>query len=356
MPFALPLALLVSLGLHLLLLLGPGLEWSVETETEAKSSLLRAELRPVAVAPNPAPPPVVEERPAPADRAPVAKPVTRKNTKPKNQPVKQAAPTPVLSLPATDASLPTIAESVAVDRPPDPVVDSVLAPEAVPPEMPAGELVNAPTTPWLPANGAIDYRVDRGDSNFAIGVARHQWEIDGDHYRLTSMVQSTGIVRLFKDFRVEMESRGTITADGLRPDFFVLRRNDKPAWEKAFFDWQRMKVRVGGNPDQDLDAGAQDFLSFNYQLGFLPRSGAGTVLPIASGRKYSLYSLESLGDEEIDLPVGRLRTLHLRAPGDNTTELWLAYEYQLLPVKIRHVDSKGDSLVQVATHIQMSSP
>ena len=60
------------------------------------------------------------------------------------------------------------------------------------------------------------------------------------------------------------------------------------------------------------------------------------------------------GDEEIVVPAGTLRTLHLRAPGVNTTELWLAYDYLLLPVKIRHVDNKGNSLVQVATEIQLS--
>ena len=61
-----------------------------------------------------------------------------------------------------------------------------------------------------------------------------------------------------------------------------------------------------------------------------------------------------LGDEEIEVPAGVLRTLHLRAPGVNTTELWLAYDYLMLPVKIRHVDRKGDSLVQVAIKIEVS--
>jgi len=45
--------------------------------------------------------------------------------------------------------------------------------------------------------------------------------------------------------------------------------------------------------------------------------------------------------------------LHLRTPGENSTELWLAYDYLLLPVKIRYVDGQGDSFVQVATKIQV---
>lgn len=357
MPFALPLALLVSLSLHLLLLVGPGIDWSVDAKTKPMPSMLRAELRSAPLARMP----VQDAKPVSIGRTAVAKPAPKQ--RPRSRSVKRSTPVLVLSVPASDASLPPVADSPLVDATPSADVDRVADSSAVPLAIPVSQPENAPSisetvaaAPRLPANGAIDYRVDRGDSEFMIGIARHQWEIDGDHYRLTSMVQSTGIVWLFKDFRVEMESRGVITVNGLRPDFFVLRRNDKPAWEKAFFDWQRMKVRVGNGADQDLDDGAQDFLSFNYQLGFLPGAGAGKLLPIATGRKYSHFPLESLGDEEIVIPAGRMRTLHLRAPGENTTELWLAYDYQLLPVKIRHVDSKGGSLVQVATHIQMSSP
>jgi hypothetical protein len=63
-----------------------------------------------------------------------------------------------------------------------------------------------------------------------------------------------------------------------------------------------------------------------------------------------------LGDELIKLPAGEIRTLHLRAPGENTTELWLAYDYLLLPVKIRFVDRNDRVFVQVATQIQTSPP
>ena len=66
-----------------------------------------------------------------------------------------------------------------------------------------------------------------------------------------------------------------------------------------------------------------------------------------------LNPVEVLGDEDIELPAGTMRTLHLRTPGTNSTELWLAYDYLLLPVKIRHEDNKGDSFVQVATDIRL---
>ena len=197
----------------------------------------------------------------------------------------------------------------------------------------------------------IRYRVERGDSGFEIGIARHEWTIDDGRYRLVSTIETTGLVWLFKDYRLETESRGRLTANGLQPDFFVIRRNRIETRGKAFFDWQTMKALVGQSGEHVLASGSQDLLSFNYQLGYLPHPEDGGSLPIATGRKYGIYRLKSLGDEEIGVPAGTMRTLHLRAPGENTTELWLAYKYLMLPVKIRHVDSKGDSLVEVATEI-----
>ena len=52
------------------------------------------------------------------------------------------------------------------------------------------------------------------------------------------------------------------------------------------------------------------------------------------------------------MPLGTLVTRHLRSPGERLTDIWLAYEYRLLPVKIRHVDNKGNAFVQIATEIQ----
>ena len=54
-----------------------------------------------------------------------------------------------------------------------------------------------------------------------------------------------------------------------------------------------------------------------------------------------------MGEEDIDTPAGRFRTLHLRAAGETLTEIWLALDHQRLPVKIRFTDKKGDSYSQV---------
>ncbi len=335
MPLALVLAFAASLGLHFAALFGPDIDLSTEPETTP----LLAELRlapPVPPSPEQAAPPSVVEPPQK-----VAKAVPAKKRKAIRKPPPQIATTPQLTMPESAPS----ATVQAMTPAPEPVEAPPVAPEPM----------AAPVTSRLPSHGIIRYRVDRGDSNFEIGVARHEWEIVDGRYRLVSELETTGLAWLFKSVRIDMESTGTINAEGFRPDSFAIRREGQAVKDRALFDWDRMKVRVGNRVEQALAQGAQDLLSFNYQLGYMDFPESGGTLSIATGKKYGTYRLEVIGNEQIETPAGVLRTLHLRAPGDNTTELWLAYDYLLLPVKIRHVDSKGDSLVQVATEIRIGT-
>jgi len=321
MPVALIIALAASLGIHALLLFVPDIDLSMAPAPPP----LTAELLPP---PKPLAPPKPEPKRPPAKHHALS---------PKSAPV--ASSTPVLSVPPA-------ADAVADSAPPAEA-------EAAAPA-PAVEAPPAPAASRLPSRGTIRYRVDRGDQGFEIGRATHAWEIVDGAYRITAVSETTGLVALFKAVRIELESRGRLTADGLQPEHFVIRRDGRATSEQAEFDWAQMQVRIAGGAPQPLNAGAQDLLSFHYQLGLLPHPGAGNRLPIATGKKYEIYQLEALGDEQIDIPAGSFHTLHLRAPGDNTTELWLAYDYLLLPVKIRHIDRNGDGFVQVATEILLS--
>lgn len=354
MPVALLLALAASLGLHVAALLLP----EVDLNPQPPARPLLAELRrqpalqpsvPVA-APTTRP-----ERSAKPDASRDHRPTTAKPARrpppsrtSEAQEVRNDAQRPLDEPTADVGTPPGAAEPSPMEEPVRPEADATAPPAAAP------AAVEPDVVRRLPDRGRIEYRVDRGDSNFAIGVARQEWEIADGRYRLRSLVETTGLAWLIKSLRIEMESRGQLTDAGLRPDTFTIRRNGEEARERAAFDWQSMQVSVADHAPQPLDAGAQDLLSFNYQLSFMAHPELGTVLHLATGKKYDSYVLEVVGDEEITVPAGTMRTLHLRAPGTNTTELWLAYEYLLLPVKIRHVDAKGDSLVQVATKIQVS--
>jgi len=51
---------------------------------------------------------------------------------------------------------------------------------------------------------------------------------------------------------------------------------------------------------------------------------------------------------------GVFRTLHLKTQTGTTTELWLALDHGLLPIKIRHIDRKGDIYDQIVN--EMGTP
>ena len=347
---ALSIALAVSAGLHAAVLFWMNIGL---TETPQKPPPIYAELRPL----PPQPPATRVTQPSEPQRA-----ITPKSNPPEETPASSQKPSarrkkppdasPVVAAPAQPRILATTeSEEVAgqehlSDSPNIGTVEEI-------PQASQGSSAEIPKEFRLPPRGIIRFRVDRGDSNFEIGAAYQQWEFEAGRYRLHSFVETTGLVGLLYSIQYEMESLGRFSEKGLQPEVFGIRRDGRRGREKALFDWDRMKVRVSDRPEQALDSGAQDLLSLYYQLGFLNLAGGQEdVLPVATGKKYGSYPLELVGDELIEVPMGSLSTRHVRSPGENTTELWLAYDYLMLPVKIRHTDSKGNVLVQVATEIR----
>ena len=347
-PATLIVGLVLSVGLHLALLFAAQLE----LPTEAERPRLMAELRPQAL---PVPRFDKSEESARAESEP-AKPVAKKPRakKPKAKPVLPLATAEPSSGNAPEAIV-TPASDVSAVEPPSEMPNEESS-ETVTNAVPENEVPAAvPTAPRLPPRGVIHYRVDSGERDFQIGIARQEWEVSDARYRLKSELETVGIAWLFKSYRLEMESRGRVTEEGLLPEFFEIRRNGKEARERASFDWERMVVQVGNRAEQSLDPGAQDFLSFNYQLGFMQHPASGSTLPLTTGKKYAVYQLAAMNDEVIVTPMGDLRTLHLHVPGESI-DLWLAYDYLLLPVKIRFVDREDRIFIQVATQIQTSLP
>lgn len=345
------LAFAISILGHGLLLLVPGFKFAPDVEPPR----LIAELRSL--------PEKLEALPAlsvpaePVRASDKKRPARKKLPKPKKSPSSNT-PT-VIAAPLPEVLSPIVEESIAAVETVGYALDATEGGDGGSNERGADEdafTQGAPvlldnTALRLPTRGTIHYRVDRGDSNFEVGRAINHWRIAAGRYHLVSVVETTGLVWLFKSLHIEMESKGFVSPAGLRPETFVIRQRGKTIREWALLDWAAMKVKVGELPEMNLLEGTQDLLSFNFQLGFIAQSGSVEKLPIVTGKKYREYGVQVLGKEEIELPVGVLQTIHIRAPGENMTELWLAYDYLLLPVKIRHVDKKGDVLVQVATAI-----
>ncbi len=312
MPFALLVAFAGSLAIHAVALFVP----DVDLSTVPEPTPLRAELqipKKPEVAAEPARLPVV--RPAPPRRpAPAAR-----------------ASEPVAALPI----------------PPAPAGETPQAREPASP--PAPKVAEA----QLPAHGGIRFVVYRGDQQLEIGRAQHEWEFNADGtYRLRIITETTGLAALIKPIRLELESRGKFVAGGLQPARFSTLRNGAETDENADFDWAARQVTLTrGNKRFDLEEGAQDLVSFHYQLVFVPQLADGATIGVANGKKFERYHFASLGEETLETPAGSFRTLHVRVQTDSTTDIWLALDRKLLPVKIRHADRKGESFETVAVDL-----
>lgn len=320
MPLAFVIAFAASLGIHAAALFGTDVE--IFGGADEPLPLL------VDLPPPPAAPPVAKAKPPVKPRPKPARPVPLTTTKPSPK-----------------------AETVA----PAPAPAPASKPAEIAPNLPSTVANQAPVPakPLLPAKGRMRFVIYYGTQGFEIGRAEHGWEFTEDgRYRLTGMTETTGLVALFKPLVFANESSGKLVAGGLQPETYRTRKNGKDANENADFDWSTAVVRLSrSGASQPVSPGAQDILSLNYQLAYLRQPEGGATVGVVTGKKYDRFALDSLGEEEIDIPAGHFRTLHLRAMGDTVTEIWIALDRHRLPVKIRYTDKKGDIFEQVATEI-----
>ncbi|MBK7899057.1 MAG: DUF3108 domain-containing protein [Azonexus sp.] len=325
MPFAFLAALIGSLSIHAAALFLP----EVDLAPGAEPPPLTAEIVPP---PKPVDPPAPQAVEAPRPKSPPP----RRPTRPVTQPVTPPEVPGAVSQHAAEAASPPLAEPTVQATPP-----------AATPEV--------PVVPVLAASGRIRFAVYRGERGFEVGRAEHAWEFAEGRYRLSTLTETSGLAALFRPVRVELESRGVLTARGLRPERFETRRNGAATRENAAFDWSAGEVILERDGRRlAVSEGAQDLASFPYQFAYLAGLEKGHVLTVVSGRKLERYAFDALGEEEVTVPAGTFRTLHLKVLGESVTELWLAPERGFVPVKIRHIDKKGDSYEEHA--VELGSP
>ncbi len=318
MPFL--VALVASAVLHAAAITMPG--WDLPGSADAEPAAIDAELVPQ----KPAPVAVAAPAKRPSKPAPVRK-------APRIEPAAEVpvAAAPVATAPVVSPIAPTVAEA------------PVAAPEPV---------VTAPPAPPWPRAGRMRYLVTWGDGGFIIGETVHEWRIDEARYSIRSVATPRGLAALRGKTRSQ-SSEGEVTASGLRPSEFRDQREGREA-ESAVFDWSAGKVAFsGGRGESRIADGTQDMVSVFYQLAWLaPR--ADIDMAVATASRLGRWKFEWLGEERLEAAGATLSTLHLRTRADgDITEVWLAPAHGGLPVKIRHVDRKGETFEQTADTLEI---
>jgi hypothetical protein len=203
----------------------------------------------------------------------------------------------------------------------------------------------------LPAAAAPPSRVELTFAimmgELRIAEAREVLEHDGRRYHVVSESTPKGIAALFIN-DIRRESRGTVTAAGLRPEHFE-ETGRKGGTRVAKFDWAAGELTLVNSHTTRtvaLPQGTLDQASLAYALAFRSAVNAGFNVHVTDGRGVKQYRYREIGAETLKTPLGELRTRHfekVRDPGDKRGfEFWLATDRDLLPVKLRYLEKNGD--------------
>ena len=335
-------ALVVALVLSLLLHLAWSL-WPVEFTPS-----IAPEEAPLTATLEAMPPP-----PPPAATTPVAKPMPAKPPPPHRR--RPAPRTPVIATPMPSsepavAPAPTAVASAAAPAPSAPA-------EAAPP---LGDVVIAPpadATPpvVLPPRLDLAYRVYLGTQGFMIGNATYRFEHDGGDYRISTIVQPSGLAALFVHGRGVVESRGIITPEGLKPYEFVIERGSADRREAAYFDWDAMNVVLNGGKLTTLEPPAFDPLTIMWQPYFAPPSREDQTFTLATTRRVARYTLTLQGEEMLPWRNGEVLTQRwheLSDDGKGEGWFWLAPSMHYIPIKMRVARSSRGTLEAVLDAIR----
>jgi len=323
-------ALLVALALSLLLHLAWTF-WPVDESEAPEATVLTATLQQM----PPPPVPKIEPAPAPTTKTPAVTKSKPHRTVPRKEPrpVITAPDTAASALPVPDVPSTTAAEATA-SAPATPPVASAAADSAV---AAAAADIGLPT-PELPPRVDLAYKVFFGTHGFMIGDATYRFEHDGDRYRISTVGQARGLAALIVRGTGKVESRGRITAAGLKPYEFAIERGSPDKRELAYFDWDAGSVVLHDGSTAQLEPPAFDPLTILWQPYFAPPSRDDQTFSLATTRRVARYTLSLDGEETVAWPHGEVATQRWhRRSDDGRTEawFWLAPSMHFIPIKMR---------------------
>lgn len=352
------MAVLVSLALHLLLIVKYDV-WNA-FNADADRQLIQARLilndqttsknnketPPPNTAEEPAEPPKPAKKVAPAQEPEVVSEVLPEPASGDVDPLKEPIARPVEPAPVEPVPLEPV--------PLEPV-------DATPQELDANA-VEEPATPAPYSAVETTFDVFMNDESTRVGTALIRYEtLAESKYQLTWEVKATGLLGLVYPNLVQT-SQGNVSETGLQPQLYMYQFGNKAdKTYEARFNWSDKMLTLKtakGEKHSDVSDNAQDFLSFMYQFMFVPPLST-MQMTLTNGKKIAVYDYAFEGEETLKLPFGEIKTYHIKhakTDSEDKTELWLAMDYQYLPVKIRKTEKDGTVIEQVATALSTRQP
>lgn len=197
------------------------------------------------------------------------------------------------------------------------------------------------------------YGDQQGTSNRAVlGKAKMQFTAKDQQYALHSEVKASGIMGLFLKDLVQT-SRGKVTQNGLKPEHFMYSYgNKRKKTYQVDFDWASQKIQLHtykGVKTEALQVGTQDLLSFLFQFMYASPLNQ-TKMTITNGKAVRDYAYQFMGEVALETPLGVFNTVHIVRDDpvkNEKLELWLASDYQYLPVKIKKIKPQKNRIYEL---------
>lgn len=205
-----------------------------------------------------------------------------------------------------------------------------------------------------PARLEVTYEVTA--KGITLADITEQLEHGGGSYELVETWSGRGIFALRGSAR--RTSRGDVVAGRLRPVDFSDQRTGRST-SRAHFDWTAGTVTMeykDGPQTRPIPPNTQDRLSFLLAFAFMPRDVWPVAMSVVDGRGISSYIFDKVGSERVKTPAGEFEAIKVvrrkDGPDDKrSTEIWLASDRQLIPVRIRVTEKDGTEIDQVAARI-----
>ena len=254
------------------------------------------------------------------------------------RPQRPTAPRPPEPATSTaEAATPAVPENPLIEPTPEAI--------ATGPELPTEALTAAaPITPpeappkTLPRRVDLVYKAFLGSQGLLIGEAVYRFEHAGREYHIMTIGEAKGLAALFLRGQGKLESRGLITAMGLRPNEFAVERGSSDRRETAIFDWESGVVTLHEQKTEALLPSTFDPLSLMWQAYFTPPVDDVQDISVATTRRVGRYTLTREAEETIEWSQGEIATERWRRKsedGNTDTTMWLAPSLRYIPVKIR---------------------
>ncbi|MEO6697120.1 MAG: DUF3108 domain-containing protein [Gammaproteobacteria bacterium] len=200
------------------------------------------------------------------------------------------------------------------------------------------------------------YTVSKG--SLPIGEMTRSLRVENDGvYVYESVTEPSGLLGMLVKEKVIERSMAKLVNNHLRVEQYSYEKsggNKPPKKVQLVFDWQERIVKNtvdGETRPMPTAQGLTDILLYQLALMLDLKQGKKSLeYAIADKHKFKTYRFDFAGEETLDTPLGKLKTVKVqRVPGADgkTTLIWCAPSLDYLPVRIEQ-DEKDDGAFSMA--------